>query len=81
MYGLRTLFGDPKYFPIALIALITAFIAGTSFEVNSDATFVLLVAIWGVAQASIDLINRDAISAVFAFALALLFALVPMDIV
>jgi len=81
LYGLRTMFGAPKYFPIALIALITAFVAATSFEVNSDATFVLLVAIWGIAQASIDLINRDSISAALAFALALLFALVPMDIV
>lgn len=81
LYGLRTLFGAPKYFPIALIALITAFIAATSFEINADATFVLLVAIWGAAQASIDLINRDSISAALAFALAILFALVPMDIV
>jgi len=81
LYGLRTLFGSPKYFPIAVIALITAFLAATSLQTNADATFILLVAIWGVAQASIDLINRDAISASIAFLLALLFALVPMDIV
>jgi hypothetical protein len=81
LYGLRTLFASPKYFPIALIALITAFIAATSFQENSDATFVMLVAIWGVSQAAIDLINRDAISASLAFLLAALFALVPMDMV
>lgn len=81
LYGLRTLFGSPKYFPIALIALTTAFIAATSFQENSDATFVMLVAVWGVSQAAIDLINRDAISASLAFLLAALFALVPMDIV
>lgn len=81
LYGLRTLFGSPKYFPISLIALITAFIAATSLQDNSDATFVLLVAIWGVAQASIDWINKDSISASLAILLAALFALVPMDIV
>jgi hypothetical protein len=48
---------------------------------NSDATFVLLVALWGISQAAIDLINRDAISASLAFLLAVLFALVPMDVV
>jgi len=81
LYGVRTLFGSPKYFPIALIALITAFLAATSLQNNSDATFVLLVALWGISQAAIDLINRDAISASLAFLLAVLFALVPMDIV
>jgi len=81
LYGLRTLFGSPKYFPIALIALITAFLAATSLQNNADATFILLVAIWGAAQSSIDLINRDSISATLALLLSLLFALVPMDIV
>jgi len=81
LYGVRTLFGSPKYFPIALIALITAFLAATSLQNNSDATFVLLVALWGISQAAIDLINRDAISASLAFLLAVLFALVPMDVV
>jgi hypothetical protein len=80
-YGLRTLFGAPKYFPIAVIALITAFLAATSLQQNADATFVLLVAIWGAAQAATDFINRDSISASLAALLALLFALVPMDIV
>lgn len=79
LYGLRTIFGAQKYFPIALIALLTAFIAATSFD--SSGIFVLLVAIWGVAQASMDFINRDSISATLAALLALLFALVPMDIV
>ena len=81
LYGVRTLFGSPKYFPIALIALITAFLAATSLQNNSDATFVLLVALWGISQTAIDLINRDVISASLAFLLAVLFALVPMDIV
>jgi hypothetical protein len=81
LYGLRTLFVAPKYFPIALIALITAFLAATSLQQNSDATFVLLVAIWGVTQAATDLINQDLISASLALLLAILFALVPMDIV
>lgn len=81
LYGVRTLFGSPKYFPIALIALMTAFIAATSFQENSDAIFILLVSIWGVAQASIDFLNRDAISATLAILLATLFALVPIDIV
>lgn len=81
LYGLRTLFGSAKYFPIALIALVTAFLAATSLQENSDANFVLLVAIWGVAQASIDWINKDSISAALAILLAALFALVPMDIV
>lgn len=81
LYGLRTLFGAPKYFPIALIALITAFISASSLQENSHATFILLVAIWGAAQAATDFINRDAISAVLASLLALLFALVPLDIV
>jgi hypothetical protein len=81
LYGLRTLFGAPKYFPIALIALITAFISASSLQENSNATFILLVAIWGAAQAATDFINRDAISAVLAALLALLFALVPLDIV
>lgn len=81
LYGLRTLFGSAKYFSIALIALITAFLAATSLQENADATFVLLVAIWGVAQASIDWINKDSISAALAILLAALFALVPMDIV
>jgi hypothetical protein len=81
LYGLRTLFGAPKYFPIALIALLTAFISATSLQQNSDAIFVLLVAIWGVAQASIDLINQDLISSALATLLALLFSLVHMDIV
>ncbi len=60
---------------------MTAFIAATSFQENSDAIFILLVSIWGVAQASIDLLNRDAISATLAILLATLFALVPIDIV
>jgi hypothetical protein len=81
LYGLRTLFGAPKYFPIALIALVTAFISASSLQENSNATFILLVAIWGAAQAATDFINRDAISAVLAALLALLFALVPLDIV
>jgi hypothetical protein len=81
LYGLRTLFGSAKYFPIALIALVTAFLAATSLQENSDANFVLLVAIWGVAQASIDWINKDSISAALAILLAALFALVQMDIV
>lgn len=81
LYGLRTLFGSPKYFPIALVALITAFLAATSFQENSDAVFVMLVAIWGIAQASIDWINKDTISAALAILLAALFALVPLDIV
>lgn len=81
LYGLRTLFGAPKYFPIALIALITAFISAGSLQENSNATFILLVAIWGAAQAATDFINRDVISAVLASVLALLFALVPLDIV
>lgn len=81
LYGLRTLFGAPKYFPIALIALITAFISASSLQENSNATFILLVAIWGAAQAATDFINRDVISAVLAALLALLFALVPLDIV
>ncbi len=81
LYGLRTLFGAPKYFPIALIALITAFISASSLQENSNATFILLVAIWGAAQAATDFINRDVISAVLASVLALLFALVPLDIV
>ncbi len=81
LYGLRTLFGAPKYFPIALIALITAFISASSLQENSNATFILLVAIWGAAQAATDFINRDVISAVLASLLALLFALVPLDIV
>ncbi|MFM6978139.1 MAG: hypothetical protein ACKOWR_05460 [Micrococcales bacterium] len=81
LYGLRTLFGSPKYFPIALIALITSFIAAVNLQENSDSTFVLLVAIWGIAQASIDWLNKDAISASLAFLLAALFAFVPMDIV
>lgn len=81
LYGLRTLFGAPKYFPIALIALITAFISASSLQENSNATFILLVAIWGAAQAATDCINRDVISAVLAALLALLFALVPLDIV
>ncbi len=81
LYGLRTLFGAPKYFPIALVALITAFISAGSLQENSNATFILLVAIWGAAQAATDFINRDVISAVLASLLALLFALVPLDIV
>lgn len=81
LYGLRTLFGAPKYFPIALIALITAFISASSLQESSNATFILLVAIWGVAQAATDFINRDVISFVLASLLALLFALVPLDIV
>ncbi len=81
LYGLRSLFGAPKYFPIALIALITAFISASSLQENSNATFILLVAIWGAAQAATDFINRDVISAVLASLLALLFALVPLDIV
>ncbi len=81
LYGLRTLFGAPKYSPIALIALITAFISASSLQENSNATFILLVAIWGAAQAATDFINRDVISAVLASVLALLFALVPLDIV
>ncbi len=81
LYGLRTLFGAPKYFPIAIIALITAFISASSLQENSNATFILLVAIWGAAQAATDFINRDVISAVLASLLALLFALVPLDIV
>jgi hypothetical protein len=81
LYGLRSLFGAPKYFPIALIALITAFISASSMQENSNATFILLVAIWGAAQAATDFINRDVISAVLASLLALLFALVPLDIV
>lgn len=81
LYGLRTLFGAPKYFPIALIALITAFISASSLQESSNATFILLVAIWGAAQAATDFINRDVISAVLASLLALLFALVPLDIV
>lgn len=79
LYGLRTLFGSPRYFPIALIALMTAFIAATSFD--SAENFVLLVSIWGVSQAAIDYLNRDSIGATLALLLALLFALVPMDIV
>lgn len=79
LYGLRTLFGSPKYFPISLVALLTAFIAATSFD--SETTFVLLVAIWGVSQASIDFLNKDAISASLAILLAGLFAFVPLDIV
>jgi hypothetical protein len=81
LYGLRSLFGAPKYFPIALIALITAFISASSMQENSNATFILLVASWGAAQAATDFINRDVISAVLASLLALLFALVPLDIV
>jgi hypothetical protein len=81
LYGARTLFGSPKYFPISVIALITAFLAATSLQENSDATFILLVAIWGISQAAIDYINRDSISATLAGLLAALFALVPMDIV
>jgi hypothetical protein len=48
---------------------------------NADATFVLLVAIWGVTQSATDVINQDLISASLALLLAILFALVPMDIV
>ncbi len=78
-YGLRTLFGSPKYFPIALIALITAFISATNIE--SVSLFVILVAIWGAAQAAIDFVNQDLIGAALAVLLALLFALVPLDVV
>ena len=78
-YGLRTLFGSPKYFPISVIALITAFLAATNLE--SFSTFVVLVTIWGLAQASIDFLNKDLISAMLALLLAFLFALVPLDIV
>jgi hypothetical protein len=81
LYGLRTLFGSPKYFPIALIALITAFLAATSLQENSDAVFILLVSIWGVSQASMDYINRDSISATLAVLLTALFVLAPLDIV
>ena len=81
LYGVRTLFGSAKYFPIALVALVTAFLAATSLQDNSDETFLILVALWGVAQASIDLLNKDSISATMAILLAALFALVPLDIV
>lgn len=75
LYGMRTLFATPRYLPIALIALFTAFLSATSLDKN----FVLYVALWGFAQCAIDLINRDAIGAGLAFLLALLFATIPMD--
>jgi hypothetical protein len=81
LYGLRTLFGSPRYFPIAVIALLTAFTAAVNMYVNADATFVLLVALWGISQAATDLLKNDLISASLAILLAALFALVPMDIV
>jgi hypothetical protein len=79
LYGLRSLYGAPKYLPIALIALITAFLSITNL--SSEANFVLLVTIWGLAQAAMDFINKDLISSALALSLALLFALVPLDIV
>ena len=81
LYGVRTLFGSPKYFPISMVALVTAFLAATSLQENSDKTFLVLVALWGISQAAIDLLNKDSISATLAFLLAALFALIPLDIV
>lgn len=79
LYGLRSLYGSPKYLPIALIALLTAFLSITNL--TSESNFILLVAIWGIAQAAMDFINRDPISSALAFALSILFALVPLDVV
>jgi hypothetical protein len=79
LYGLRTLYAAPKYLPIALIALVTSFLSITNL--SSETNFILLATIWGVAQAAMDFINRDLISAGLALALAILFALAPLDVV
>jgi hypothetical protein len=81
LYGLRTLFGAPKNLPIALMAILTAFIAAANMYVDADATFIMLIALWGVAQAAADFLKQDFISASFAAALAALFTLVPLDTV
>ena len=81
LYGLRSIFATPKYLPIALIALITAFLAAIDLQIAPEGNFAILVAVWGISQASFDFQNRDAISAILALLLAALFALVPMDIV
>lgn len=78
LYGMRAALGAAKHLPIALVGLITAFIAATSFA--TPASFVLLVTIWAVAQAATDFLNGDSISATLALLLALLFGFVPMDI-